>query len=133
MTTTLNTQVYSSLLLEYQPKAIASPEEYNQALSSIDRLMELGEELSPEENLLLETLAILVEAYEDSQLPLESSSPQEVLLHLMEVRELKQVDLVEVIGSKGVVSEIVNGKRSISKAQSKALGDFFNVSPALFI
>jgi HTH-type transcriptional regulator / antitoxin HigA len=133
MTTTLNAQVYSSLLVEYQPKAIASQEEYNQALNGIDRLMELGEELSPEESLLLETLAILVEAYEDSQLPLEVSSPQEVLLHLMEVRELKQIDLVEVIGSKGIVSEIVNGKRSISKAQAKALGDFFNVSPALFI
>jgi HTH-type transcriptional regulator / antitoxin HigA len=133
MTTTLNAQVYSSLLVEYQPKAIATQEEYNQALNSIDRLMELGEELSPEESLLLETLAILVEAYEDSQLPLEASSPQEVLLHLMEVRELKQIDLVDVIGSKGIVSEIVNGKRSISKAQAKALGDFFNVSPALFI
>jgi HTH-type transcriptional regulator / antitoxin HigA len=133
MTTTLNAQVYSSLLVEYQPKAIATQEEYNQALNSIDRLMELGEELSPEESLLLETLAILVEAYEDSQLPLEASSPQEVLLHLMEVRELKQIDLVDVIGSKGIVSEIVNGKRSISKAQAKALGDYFNVSPALFI
>jgi HTH-type transcriptional regulator / antitoxin HigA len=133
MTTTLDAQVYSSLLLEYQPKAIASQDEYNQALNSIDRLMELGEDLSPEEGLLLETLAILVEAYEDAQLPLEASSPQEVLLHLMEVRELKQIDLVEVIGSKGIVSEIVNGKRSISKAQAKALGEFFNVSPALFI
>jgi HTH-type transcriptional regulator / antitoxin HigA len=133
MTTTLDAQVYSSLLLEYQPKAIASQDEYNQALNSIDRLMELGEDLSPEEGLLLETLAILVEAYEDSQLPLEASSPQEVLLHLMEGRELKQIDLVEMIGSKGIVSEIVNGKRSISKAQAKALGEFFNVSPALFI
>jgi hypothetical protein len=42
--TTLNAQVYSSLLLEYQPKAIATQDEYDQALNSIDRLMELGEE-----------------------------------------------------------------------------------------
>jgi HTH-type transcriptional regulator / antitoxin HigA len=40
---------------------------------------------------------------------------------------------VGIIGSKGVVSEVVNGKRSISKAQAKALGEFFNVSPLLFI
>jgi HTH-type transcriptional regulator / antitoxin HigA len=51
----------------------------------------------------------------------------------MEAQGLKQIDLVKVIGSKGGVSEIVNGKRAISKSQAKALGEFFNVSPALFI
>jgi HTH-type transcriptional regulator / antitoxin HigA len=51
----------------------------------------------------------------------------------MEARQLKQIDLVDVIGSKGIVSEIVNGKREISKSQAKALGEFFNISPALFI
>ena len=45
----------------------------------------------------------------------------------------KQSDLVGIIGSKGVISEIVNRKRAISKAQAKALGELFNVSPALFI
>ena len=60
-------------------------------------------------------------------------TPRDVLLHFMEVRELKQADLVGVIGSKGVVSEVVNGKRAISKAQAKTLGEFFNVNPSLFI
>ncbi|MFP4411849.1 helix-turn-helix domain-containing protein, partial [Coleofasciculus sp.] len=45
----------------------------------------------------------------------------------------RQADLVGVIGSSGVVSEVVNGKRFISKAQAKALGDYFQISPALFI
>ncbi|RUR74856.1 type II toxin-antitoxin system HigA family antitoxin [Chlorogloeopsis fritschii PCC 9212] len=53
--------------------------------------------------------------------------------HLMEVRGIKQSDLVGIIGSKGVVSEIVNGKRGISKAQAKALAEFFHVSLELFI
>ncbi|MDJ0688615.1 MAG: hypothetical protein QNJ41_08900 [Xenococcaceae cyanobacterium MO_188.B32] len=44
-----------------------------------------------------------------------------------------QADLVGVIGSSGVVSEVVNGKRSISKAQAKALREYFKVSPSLFI
>jgi len=61
------------------------------------------------------------------------ATPQDVLLHLIEVRELKQADLVGVIGSKGVVSEVVNGKRAISKAQAKALGEFFKVNPSVFI
>jgi HTH-type transcriptional regulator/antitoxin HigA len=51
----------------------------------------------------------------------------------MEERNLKQVDLVGKIGSKGVVSEIVNGKRSISKSQAKTLAEIFHVSSSVFI
>jgi HTH-type transcriptional regulator/antitoxin HigA len=51
----------------------------------------------------------------------------------MEASDTRQADLVGIIGSSGVVSEVVNGKRSISKAQAKALGDYFKVSPSLFI
>lgn len=133
MTITLDSKTYGSLLAAYQPKIITSEEEYNRTLESIEQMMERGEELTLEENSLLELLSILVEIYEDSQFPVEPSSPQNILLHLMDARELKQSDLVGVIGSKGIVSEIVNGKRSISKAQAKALGEFFHISPALFI
>ena len=124
---------YGLYYAAYQPKIIVSEDEYNRTLESIEQMMVRGEELSPEENSLLELLSILVEIYEDSQFPVEPSSPQNILLHLMDARELKQSDLVGVIGSKGIVSEIVNGKRSISKAQAKALGQFFHASPALFI
>ncbi len=47
---------------------------------------------------------------------------------------MKQVDLVGVLNlSKGVVSLIVNGKRAISKAQAKKLGEIFNISAGAFI
>jgi len=47
---------------------------------------------------------------------------------------LRQVDLAKIIGaSSGVVSEIVSGKRAISKAQAKVLGQRFKISPSLFI
>ncbi|MEI6328023.1 MAG: transcriptional regulator [Pseudanabaena sp. ELA645] len=133
MTTLLNPKVYGSLLEKYQPKAIASESEYQKSLDVIDNLMAKGEDLSPEESTLLETLAILVESYEETEFPMPISSPRNVLLHLMEVRSLKQVDLVKVIGSKGVVSEILSGKRAISKSQAKELAAFFHISPALFI
>lgn len=133
MAITLDSKTYGSLLAKYQPKIIASEDEYNRTLELIEQMMVRGEELSPEENTLLELLSILVEIYEDSQFPVEPSSPQNILLHLMDARELKQSDLVGVIGSKGIVSEVINGKRSISKAQAKALGEFFHISPAVFI
>jgi HTH-type transcriptional regulator/antitoxin HigA len=51
----------------------------------------------------------------------------------MEENRLKQTDLVGIVGSRGVVSEVVNGKRTISKSQTKSLGEFFHVDPSLFI
>jgi HTH-type transcriptional regulator / antitoxin HigA len=64
---------------------------------------------------------------------MDDSAPHEILQQLMESSGMRQVDLVGIIGSSGVVSEVVQGKRSISKAQAKALGDWFKVSPSLFI
>jgi HTH-type transcriptional regulator / antitoxin HigA len=64
---------------------------------------------------------------------LEVSQPHEILQHIMESSATRQADLVGVVGSSGVVSEIVNGKRAISKAQAKALGEYFKVLPSLFI
>ena len=51
----------------------------------------------------------------------------------MEQNDLQQVDLLKIFDSSGRVSEVVNGKRGISKAQAKALGEFFKESPELFI
>jgi HTH-type transcriptional regulator/antitoxin HigA len=51
----------------------------------------------------------------------------------MEQNDLRQADLMKIFGSRGRVSEVVNGKRAISKSQAKALGEFFKVSPELFI
>ena len=88
------------------------------------------EELTVEEETLLSLWGLL---YESKYYPDPEVTPRDVLLHLIEVREIKQVKLVGIIGSKGVVSEVVNGKRAISKAQAKALGEFFNINPSVFI
>lgn len=103
-------------------------------LANIDELMSRGEAfLSAEEERLLETLAILVEAYEDEHYPMPEVAPNEVLKFLLEDRELKQKDLLHIFGSSGIASEVINGKRSISKAQAKKLSEFFKVSVELFI
>jgi HTH-type transcriptional regulator / antitoxin HigA len=88
---------------------------------------------TPEEDALLELLIILIGKFEEASYPMPNVEPDRMLLHLMEVRNMKQENFVGVIGSRGVVSEIVNGNRSISKAQAKALGQLFNVSTSLFI
>ncbi|NJM75150.1 MAG: transcriptional regulator [Acaryochloridaceae cyanobacterium RU_4_10] len=132
MTLTIETTIYGKLLSESQPRVIHGESEYDRALEIVDALMSKTD-LTPEETELLEVWAILIEAYEEQNYPMPEATPHEVLLHLMEVKEIRQVDLTGILGSKGVVSEIVNGKRSISKAQAKALGEFFKVNPSLFI
>ena len=104
-----------------------------------DRAIELAQELehkanrSNEEDAILELLVTLIEKFEDENYSLDEGTPHSMLLHLMESNDLKQENLVGVIGSRGVVSEVVNGKRSISKAQAKALAEFFSVDVGLFI
>lgn len=132
MTLTFDKNAYGSLLAEVQPKIIMSEEENERALEAVEKLMACKNR-TLEQNALLELLVILIEKFEDEHYQLNASTPYSILLHLMEARDLKQSDLVGILGSKGVTSEVINGKRSISKAQAKALGEFFHVSPALFL
>ena len=132
MTISLDKTTYSKLLVEYQPKVITTEAEYDQALETVEKLM-AEQQRTPEQTAILQLLVTLIEEFETKHYPIEPSSPHAMLEHLMDARGIKQSDLVGIIGSKGVVSEVVNRKRAISKAQAKALGEFFNVSPALFI
>ncbi len=128
---TINRNVYGDLLAQYQPKAIENEAENEAAIILAESLEH--RQRTPEEDALLELLIILIEKFEDARYPEPNVEPDRMLLHLMEARNMKQEELVGIIGSRGVVSEIVNGKRSISKAQAKALGQLFHVSPSLFI
>jgi HTH-type transcriptional regulator/antitoxin HigA len=89
--------------------------------------------LSPEEARLLDLLSTLAEAWEEKHHQIPEAPGHRILQHYMEIRGLKQTDLQGVLGSRGVTSEIVNGKRATTKQQAKALGTLFNVSPAVFI
>jgi len=134
MNLVVENKTYADLVLKVLPTAIQSEDEYEIMLANIDELISKGENrLSPEEERLLETLAILVEAYEEEHYPMPEVAPNEILKFLMEERGLKQSDLLHVFGSSGIASEVVNGKRSISKAQAKKLAEFFKVSVELFI
>jgi len=131
MIRTFNKETYANLLAQYQPKVIETESE-NEAAIALAESLEYRDH-TPEEDALLELLVTLIEKFEEQHYPLPEGNPHSMLLHLMEARGIKQEDLVGVIGSRGVVSEVVNGKRGISKAQAKALAEFFHVSPELFI
>ncbi|MCO6512161.1 MAG: helix-turn-helix domain-containing protein [Aridibacter famidurans] len=123
---------YKELLIEAIPGVIKSEDEYERMMGIINNLID-KEELSPDESRLLELLALLVESYESEAFPLKTqTTPRSRLKFLMEANDLKQADLVDVFGSSGRVSQVVNGKREISKEQAKRLAERFNVSVAMF-
>ena len=70
--------------------------------------------------------------YENHTVPANHSSPVDALKYLMQEHNLKQSDLPEV-GSQGVVSEILTGKRQLNIRQIKNLSTRFKVSPLVFI
>jgi len=122
------------LLARALPTVIKSEDENNRVLAIIEDLMAKGEDhLTPEEDALLELLADLVHRFEEKHYPLPPSPPHKMVAFLLEQRGLKPSDLWRVLGSKGRVSEILSGKRAISKDQAKKLAAFFHVGVALFI
>jgi HTH-type transcriptional regulator / antitoxin HigA len=115
-------------------KKIESEAECELTIAAIDALLRQGNDnLTAEEERLLELLSTLVERYEDETEDFPDSPPCRTLQFLMEQNDLRQADLVKFFGSRGRVSEVVNGKHAISKVQAKSLGEFFRVSPELFI
>jgi len=130
----LDTKKYGRLLAQTLPVVIETAGEYERLLAQAERLMERDEEaLSPEEAKLLSLLVHLIEQFEDKHYPIDRASAHAVLRHLMEARGLTHKDVWQLFGSKGVASEVLNGKRAISKAQAKKLAAFFHVSAELFI
>jgi HTH-type transcriptional regulator / antitoxin HigA len=132
MTITLDRDNYPQLLAEFVPQEIDSEVEYDRALAIAEHLI-FKQNNTTAEIKVLKLIVILIKDYEKVHYPMDYVSPHELLQHLMDSNQTRQADLVGLIGSRGVVSEVVNGKRAISKAQAKALGEFFSVSPGLFI
>ncbi|AFY96655.1 helix-turn-helix domain-containing protein [Chamaesiphon minutus] len=123
---------YAQLLAVVQPKVIETEAENEFYLSEVTKLMRLGDAISPAQERLLKLLVNLIESFESQHYQLKPATSLEILTELVRDRGLKQKDLLLVFGSQGVASEVLNGKRGISKSQAKALGEFFKVSPSLF-
>jgi HTH-type transcriptional regulator / antitoxin HigA len=132
MTLTFNPAKYKDLLAWYQPKLIRTESENALALAVAEELMHRPNR-SPEENELYELLIVLIEKFEqDYYSPGAASTPHSMLLFLMEQRNLKPCDLVDIFGAEEVVSAVINDKREISQTEAQVLGQFFHVDPGVF-
>jgi HTH-type transcriptional regulator/antitoxin HigA len=132
--TGIDVRRYGKMLARFAPKVIETEGENEAALAIVKGLMEKGEEnFTQEESALFDLITNLIEQFEERTYPIPDAPPNDVLRDLMEHHSLKAADLVEILGSRAKVSEILSGKRSISKKQAKQLGERFGLSPAAFI
>jgi HTH-type transcriptional regulator / antitoxin HigA len=131
--TLLDERKYQKLLSEALPVVVQTEEEYQRLLRIAEQLMNKPENaITEEEGRLLELLSVLIEGYEDRVHPLPKGKPHRMLAHLLEEKGMKPSDLWAVL-PKSRVSEILHGKRSISKAQATQLSEFFRVPVDLFL
>ena len=114
----------------YPLRAIKSKRDYERALESLEMVFDETQGPLAE---YAETLAILIESYEEEQSPIENATGVEVVRFLMEQNGLKQKDLVGILGTKSTVSEILNEKRPLNLHHIRLLAERFNVKPATFL
>ena len=124
---------YARLLVKTLPRVIESEKEYGRTLSATESLMNKGEERSPEEDLLLKLMVSLIEAYEQKHYSLPDAGPREALIYLMEKQGLRQADLLPIFKSRGYISDVIRGKRAISKMHARGLAEFFHLPADVFI
>jgi len=113
--------------------AIHTKTEYRRAMALIDLLLnKIGDD---EDHPLAEVLNFFAEqvrVYEQHHVKLPDAAPAEVLRFLLEQHDLTQDDLAEC-ASQSRISEILNGRRTVSKDIAKKLAHRFNVHADLFI
>ena len=112
---------------------ISSERDYDKAVATLNQLLDAGaaNEKHPLAD-LVNTLGALIGEYDNVHYPMHDVSPLAMLRFLMDQHQLTQSDLSE-IGTQGVVSEILSGKRELNVRQIKALAERFHVATSVFV
>ena len=124
-------RIYDALVARFVPRLLHCDDDYRAAMVLIDDLL-ARPDLNPSEADYLELVTKLVVDYEASHHEVYDASEIDVLRSLMEEHGLKQKDLVDVLKTESIVSEVLAGKRALNKNQIKGLAAKFSVSPAVF-
>ena len=134
MSAKFNQKKYGELLLNTLPQVIEDDAEHERLLAIVEPMFE-RQDMTAEERKLFNLLVKLIQDYEDKHHPIDDVEvePHEMLQYLMEQRNLKQKDIVDIFGSQSRASEALNGIRPLSKSQIKALSEYFQVSADIFL
>ena len=126
-------QEYQKLRAVVPLGTLHTKKEYTRASAMLDAMIdEIGEDEKHPLAELADTLGVFVEQYEAEHVRIPEAEPAAVLKFLMQQHDLRQTDLPE-IGSQGVVSEVLAGRRELNARQIRRLAERFEVSAAVFI
>ena len=113
-------------------KVIKSREQYDEYCQLLEQLA-FQENTSPEVEEEIELLTVLIEKYDQENNTFEEVDPITMLKSLMEDHNLKAKDLVNILGvSKGLVSDILNYKKGLSKEVIRKLSEHFSMNQEAF-
>jgi HTH-type transcriptional regulator/antitoxin HigA len=130
---TINEAAYGRLLARTLPRVIETKQENQRMIAELEKFDTRGRPLTAEEERLAQLMTVLIQQFEEAHYPLGHAGPVEALGVLMQDRNLRQRDLIPVLGASSVISDILKGKRSISKTHARKLAEFFHVPVGLFI
>ncbi len=113
--------------------SVRTMKDYAQARATIEVLLdEVGDNENHPLVDVLDYLADQVKVFEDENFQIPEAAPHEVLRFLMEQHGLKQIDLSDC-APQSRISEILRGKRSISRKIAQSLAHRFHVRPDVFL
>jgi len=115
--------------MEIRP--IKTEEDYKKALARLDEIFESSP--NTKEGDEAEILVLLIETYEDKYYPISDPDPIEAIKIRMEEMNLKQKDLVGVIGGKSRVSEVLNRKKRLTVEMIRKLEKALNISASILV
>ena len=106
---------------------------YEAAVGHLNRLLDAGGANQADQLAgLVDALGEMIHSYEKRQAPMPEAEPRQVLRYLMDEHGLSQCDL-SGIASQGTISDILSGRRGISRALAKKMAAKFQVSAAVFL
>ena len=112
-------------------RLIKTEEAYETALSRLNEIFDA--EIGSSESDEADVLALMIDDYEKKFYPIEVPDPIEAIKIRMEELQLRQVDLIDSIGGKSRVSEILNRKKKLTVEMIRKLAVRLNLSPSLLI
>jgi len=124
---------YLALIQRFPLRPIMSEAELDQATALVNELLDRTRLDSAEDD-YLDVLSDLIEHYEDKHHPIEEVSADEMLEFLIEQKGVGQAEAARGAGiAESTVSEVLSGKRRLTRKQIEKLASYFHVSPAVFL
>lgn len=125
---------YLDLIKEFALKPIKNDKQLEKATIILDGLFMKGSNRSIDEQNYMDILCLIVEDYEEKHYPMPNVSDKDMLKHLIEAKGVRQVDVANATNiSSGTISQILSGKRKISRNHMTKLAKYFNVKPSVFL